>query len=231
MPMSCLAMALHAFVGVPIASSSPTGMMHTDRGAVSLLRGGATGSGKEVLVTGGVGYIGSHTVLELLRADYDVVIVDNLCNSNLECLERVQELAGRKAAFYEVDIRDKEAMAAVFAAHDVGAVIHFAGLKAVGESVAKPQLYYEVNVQGTLTLLECMSDAGCGKIVFSSSATVYGDPASVPVDESFPTGPTNPYGWSKLFNEQILRDVAKAKPEWSVRLRVKEIHRGFFCDA
>ena len=109
-------------------------------------------------------------------------------------------------------------MAEVFAKHDVGAVIHFAGLKAVGESVAKPQLYYEVNVQGTLVLLEVMSEAGCNDIVFSSSATVYGDPASVPVDESFPTGPTNPYGWSKLMNEQILRDVQVSRPEMNVCL-------------
>jgi len=185
--------------------------------AASYLRGGGVAK-KEVLVTGGVGYIGSHTVLELLKADYDVVVVDNLCNSNLECLKRVEELAGRKATFHEADIRDKAAMAEIFAAHDVGSVIHFAGMKAVGESVAKPQLYYDVNVQGTLVLLQCMADASCTDIVFSSSATVYGDPASVPVTESFPTGATNPYGRSKLFNEQILRDVAIARPEWNVCL-------------
>jgi len=154
--MACFALALRAFAGVALtASGTLGGTRAASHRSLSILRGGST-AGKEVLVTGGVGYIGSHTVLELLRAEYRVVIVDNLCNSNLECLKRVQELAGREASFYEVDIRDKEAMAAVFAAHDVGAVIHFAGLKAVGESVAKPQLYYEVNVQGTLTLLECL---------------------------------------------------------------------------
>ena len=210
---SSLAVAAAAFTSPALGLR-----MDSTLGRASLLRGGAASGKKEVLVTGGVGYIGSHTVLELLKADYDVVIVDNLCNSNLECLKRVEELAGRKATFHEVDIRDGAAMAKVFAEHDVGAVIHFAGLKAVGESVAKPQLYYEVNVQGTLTLLECMVDAGCTDIVFSSSATVYGDPASVPVTESFPTGPTNPYGHSKLFNEQILRDVATARPEWNVCL-------------
>ena len=160
--MACFALALRAFAGVALtASGTLGGTRAASHRSLSILRGGST-AGKEVLVTGGVGYIGSHTVLELLRAEYRVVIVDNLCNSNLECLKRVQELAGREASFYEVDIRDKEAMAAVFAAHDVGAVIHFAGLKAVGESVAKPQLYYEVNVQGTLVLLEVMSEAGCG---------------------------------------------------------------------
>lgn len=153
------------------------------------------------------GYIGSHTVLELLHAGYDVVVADNLCNSNLECLRRVEKLAGRKVIFHQVDIRDKSALAAVFAQHDVGAVIHFAGLKAVGESVAQPLLYYQVNVEGTLNLVETMAEAGCRNIVFSSSATVYGDPASVPVTEDFPTGPTNPYGHSKLMNEQILSDV------------------------
>ena len=155
--------ALRAMAGMALASTASGMALARSTGglrALSTLRGGATG--KEVLVTGGVGYIGSHTVLELLRADYRVVIVDNLCNSNLECLKRVQELAGKEATFYEADIRDKSAMAAVFAKHDVGAVIHFAGLKAVGESVAKPQLYYEVNVQGTLVLLEVMSEAGCG---------------------------------------------------------------------
>jgi len=172
-----------------------------------------------VLVAGGVGYIGSHTVLELLAAGHEVVVVDNLCNSNLECLRRVQELAGREVAFHEVDLRDKAALGAVFAQHKPDSVIHFAGLKAVGESVAKPLLYYQVNVEGTLNLVETMLDAGCRNIVFSSSATVYGEPASVPVDESFPVGAcTNPYGFSKFFNEQILRDVAKSHPELNVCL-------------
>ncbi|KAL1523998.1 hypothetical protein AB1Y20_018913 [Prymnesium parvum] len=188
--------------------------------------GGGEAKVKTVLVTGGVGYIGSHTVLELLTAGYEVVIIDNLCNSNLQCLRRVEKLAGRKAIFYNVDLRDKEAMAGVFAEHDIDSVIHFAGLKAVGESVALPLLYYQeplaeraqVNVQGTLNLIECMQAAGCCNIVFSSSATVYGDPASVPVTEDFPTGPTNPYGHSKLFNEQILKDFAHANPNWNVGL-------------
>ena len=181
------------------------------------LSGGATG-GSSILVTGGVGYIGSHTVYELLVAGYDVVVVDNLCNSNLECLRRVQELAGREAIFHQADIRDKAALSEIFAKHDIGSVIHFAGLKAVGESVAKPLLYYQVNIEGTLNLVQAMSDAGCRNIVFSSSATVYGDPATVPVTESFPTGPTNPYGHSKLFNEQILSDVAKSDEQWNVCL-------------
>jgi len=181
------------------------------------LSGGASDS-KSVLVTGGVGYIGSHTVLELLQAGYNVVVADNLCNSNLECLRRVQQLAGRDAAFHKVDIRDKDALRQIFAEYDVGAVIHFAGLKAVGESVAFPLRYYQVNVEGTLNLIETMDEAGCRNIVFSSSATVYGDPASVPVTEDFPTGPTNPYGHSKLFNEQILLDVAKSDERWNVCL-------------
>ena len=173
---------------------------------------------ESVCSKGGVGYIGSHTVLELLQAGYEVVIVDNLCNSNIECLQRVQELAGREAIFHQVDIRDKEALGKVFAQHNPSAVIHFAGLKAVGESVAKPLLYYQVNIEGTLNLVQAMNDAGCRNIVFSSSATVYGDPASVPVTESFPTGPTNPYGHSKLMNEQILSDVAVSDSRWNVCL-------------
>ena len=167
---------------------------------------------------GGVGYIGSHTVLELLQAGYEVVIVDNLCNSNLECLNRVQQLAGRDAVFLNVDIRDFEALSSVFAQYNPTSVIHFAGLKAVGESVEKPLLYYQVNIAGTLNLVQAMRDHGCKSIVFSSSATVYGDPASVPVTESFPTGPTNPYGHSKLMNEQILRDVAASDSSMNVCL-------------
>ena len=133
---------------------------------------------------------------------------------------RVQELAGREAIFHQADIRDKAALGEIFAQHKISSVIHFAGLKAVGESVAKPLMYYQVNIEGTLNLVQCMDDAGCRNIVFSSSATVYGDPASVPVTESFPTGATNPYGSSKLFNEQILTYVAKAPGEnkWNVCL-------------
>eukprot|EP00965_Chrysotila_dentata_P195025 6176739-Pleurochrysis_carterae.AAC.1 len=139
----------------------------------SRLRGGAR---EKVLVTGGVGYIGSHTVLELIKEGYEVVVIDNLSNSNKECLRRVEELAGRSVTFHQVDIRDKAALADVFSKHRISAVVHFAGLKAVGESVAKPLLYYQVNVEGTLNLLEAMQAAGCRNIVFSSSATVYGEP-------------------------------------------------------
>ena len=200
--------------GLSLASSATVGPSAISQAALRL-RGGGTGA---TLVTGGVGYIGSHTVLELLSAGHEVVVVDNLCNSNIECLNRVQQLAGCEIPFYQVDIRDKEALAAVFAKHEIDAVVHFAGLKAVGESVAKPLLYYQVNVEGTLNLVEVMLEAGCRNIVFSSSATVYGEPASVPVTEDFPTGPTNPYGSSKLFNEQILRDVAASHPDWNVCL-------------
>jgi UDP-glucose 4-epimerase len=206
------------------AGQQPAPTLHTHRhGAAKLqqLRAGGSGSGggkPVVLVTGGVGYIGSHTVLELLQSGYDVVVADNLCNSNLECLRRVEKLAGRSAAFHHVDMRDKEALAALFEQYEVGSVIHFAGLKAVGESVAQPLTYYQVNVQGTLNLVEVMAAAGVHNIVFSSSATVYGDPASVPVTESFPTGPTNPYGHSKLMNEQILSDVAASDGRWNVCL-------------
>jgi UDP-glucose 4-epimerase len=205
------------------------------------MRGGA--QKHKVLVTGGVGYIGSHTVLELLEAGHEVIVVDNLCNSNVECLKRVQALAGRDVAFHNVDIRDTESLGAVFDQHKPDSVIHFAGLKvggavsggrpaspsctvralrlrsslnhvhlhlaphpqtrppaplgsqAVGESVSQPLLYYQVNVQGTLNLIASMLATGCRNIVFSSSATVYGEPASVPVNESFPVGAcTNPYG-------------------------------------
>ena len=210
-----LATALLALLA--LATNVPQPPLRSQRGEArsSLLRL-AGGSSNTVLVTGGVGYIGSHTVLELLQAGYEVVVADNLCNSNLECLRRVQQLANREAIFHKVDIRDKAALGALFTQHDISAVIHFAGLKAVGESVAKPLMYYQVNIEGTLNLVQCMQDAGCFNIVFSSSATVYGDPLSVPVTELFPTGATNPYGSSKLFNEQILTDVGKADDRWNV---------------
>lgn len=160
-------------------SSSELRSSETPQDEFAALRFQGGASKQTVLVTGGVGYIGSHTVLELLNAGYDVIVVDNLCNSNLRCLRRVEELAGRATTFYNVDIRDKEALGAIFSSHKVDAVIHFAGLKAVGESVAKPLLYYQVNVMGTLNLIEVMKDHGCYNIVFSSSATVYGDPATV----------------------------------------------------
>ena len=172
-----------------------------------------------ILVTGGTGYIGSHTCVQLLERGDDVVVVDNLCNSEASVVERLREITGRAPAFYPVDMRDRGALETVFTAHEPEAVIHFAGLKAVGESVAKPLEYYENNLSGTLVLLDVMRAHGCRKIVFSSSATVYGTPASVPIREDFPTGgTTNPYGTTKLFLERILTDLQKADPRWSVAL-------------
>lgn len=169
-----------------------------------------------ILVTGGAGYIGSHTVLELLNQGEDVIVVDNLSNSSSESLKRVAEITGKEAIFYQGDILDKAFLDSVFAKHSVEQVIHFAGLKAVGESVQKPIEYYQNNVQGTLSLLDAMRDAGVFKLVFSSSATVYGDPASLPIREDFPVGgTTNPYGTSKLMVEMVLQDVAKSDPRWA----------------
>lgn len=169
-----------------------------------------------ILVTGGAGYIGSHTVLELLTTDHEIVIVDNLCNSSKESLRRIEHISGKTCCFYEGDILDKVFLDSVFAQHCIQSVIHFAGLKAVGESVSKPIKYYQNNVQGTLTLLDAMADAGVFNLVFSSSATVYGDPASLPISEDFPAGgTTNPYGTSKLMVEMLLQDVAKADARWS----------------
>ena len=174
----------------------------------------------KVLVTGGTGFIGSHTCLELVNAGHDVAVVDNLCNSRLESLDRVCKLTGKAISFHQVDIRDRAALDAVFKAEGpVDAVIHFAALKAVGESTRIPLAYYGNNITGTITLCEVMAANRCFNIVFSSSATVYGDPASVPVREDFPTpGATNPYGWSKLMMEQIFRDVQKAEPSWNIIL-------------
>jgi UDP-glucose 4-epimerase len=172
----------------------------------------------KILVTGGTGYIGSHTCVELSKAGHDVVIVDNLCNSKLSVLERLATIGGRAFPFAEVDIRDRAGLEAVFAAHQFDAVVHFAGLKAVGESVAQPLRYYDNNVSGTVVLLETMHKFGVKSLVFSSSATVYGDPASVPIYENFPLQATNPYGRSKLMIEQMLRDVAVANPDWSISL-------------
>jgi UDP-glucose 4-epimerase len=172
-----------------------------------------------ILVTGGAGYIGSHTCVELLGAGYDVVVVDNLCNSKVESLRRVEEIAGRKLlAFHELDVCDREALTVVFESHKIDAVIHFAGLKAVGESVSQPLRYYANNISGTVVLLDVMTAAGVKSLVFSSSATVYGDPASVPIREDFPTGPTNPYGRTKWMLEFMLSDVAVADPQWRVAL-------------
>ena len=174
---------------------------------------------KTILITGGAGYIGSHACVEFLDAGYDIVVLDNLCNSSAESLVRVRELTGMDFPFVQADIRDREALDAVFRDHDIDAVIHFAGLKAVGESVGKPLLYYDNNIGGSVTLFEAMQAVGVKTVVFSSSATVYGDPATVPIREDFPVGATtNPYGRSKLIIEQILGDVAVADPGWHIAL-------------
>ncbi|MCF6435604.1 UDP-glucose 4-epimerase GalE [Pseudoalteromonas sp. MMG022] len=169
-----------------------------------------------ILVTGGAGYIGSHTVLELLQRGEDVVVIDNLSNASQESLVRIAQLTGESVSFHQGDILDKTFLDEVFSRYDISQVIHFAGLKAVGESVRKPIEYYQVNVQGTLTLLDAMRDAGVFKLVFSSSATVYGDPQSLPIREDFPVGgTTNPYGTSKLMVEMVLQDVAKSDERWA----------------
>lgn len=170
------------------------------------------------LVTGGTGYIGSHAVVELLSAGHDVFIVDNLSNSKPSVLERIARIAGRRPGFAQIDVRDRAGLRRLFAERRFDAVIHFAGLKAVGESVAKPLAYYDNNVSGSVALFDCMGEAGVKTIVFSSSATVYGDPASVPVREDFPLAATNPYGRCKLMIEEILRDLQKADPAWRVAL-------------
>lgn len=170
----------------------------------------------KILVTGGAGYIGSHTCVELLNADHDIVIVDNLSNSSEEAVTRICELTERDVDFYNIDILDKEALEAVFANHEFDAVIHFAALKAVGESVQKPLLYYHNNITGSITLCEVMKKYNVKNIVFSSSATVYGDPASVPIREDFPVSTTNPYGTTKLIMETILRDIYVADNEWNI---------------
>jgi len=170
--------------------------------------------GKHILVTGGAGFIGSHTCVELMDEGHDLVVVDNLDNSCEESLRRVRELTGGDLEFNRVDLTDAEGLEGVFARHDFDAVIHFAGLKAVGESAQIPLRYYENNIAGTLVLLRIMQESGCFNIVFSSSATVYGEPASVPITEDFPLTATNPYGRTKLFIEEILRDVCAADDKW-----------------
>jgi UDP-glucose 4-epimerase len=173
----------------------------------------------QVLVTGGAGYIGSHTCLELLKAGHEVVVVDNLMNSKVDSLRRVQELAGKSLVFHEVDLLDSNGLHAVFEnCPGIDAVIHFAGLKAVGESVDKPLMYYNNNIKATLNLCEAMVEHGVDNIIFSSSATVYGDPATVPITEDFPLSCTNPYGRTKLMTEEILKDISAAHPKWSVVL-------------
>ena len=172
-----------------------------------------------VLVTGGAGYIGSHTCVELLEQGMDVVVIDNLVNSSAKSLERVEQITGKRLAFYQEDVRDRAALDRIFEKHDIGCAIHFAGLKAVGESVSMPLEYYDNNLFSTVTLCETMRDHGVKNIVFSSSATVYTGGDEMPLRESSPTGMcTNPYGWTKYMSEQIMRDMAFADRDWSVVL-------------
>ncbi|MEB2328613.1 MAG: UDP-glucose 4-epimerase GalE [Pseudomonas sp.] len=173
----------------------------------------------KILVTGGAGYIGSHTTLALLEAGYEVVVLDNLCNSSAESLHRVERICGKAPIFVQGDIRDRALLDEIFANYRIEAVLHFAGLKAVGESVREPLSYYENNVAGSITLCQAMAAAGVFRLVFSSSATVYGEPAQMPISEDCPTGiPTNPYGRSKLMVEDVLRDLAVADSRWSIAL-------------
>lgn len=172
-----------------------------------------------ILVTGGAGFIGSHTVVELQNAGYDVVVVDNLSNASVKSLQRVEKITGRPVTFYKADILDRDALEMIFDQEEIDSCIHFAGLKAVGESVAKPWEYYNNNIAGTLTLVDVMRKHGCKNIIFSSSATVYGDPAFIPITEECPKRQcTNPYGWTKSMLEQILSDMQKADPAWNVIL-------------
>lgn len=171
-----------------------------------------------ILVTGGLGYIGSHTVVELLNNDYEVVIVDNLSNSKIETLDNLKKITGKNILFYEEDICNKEALRKIFKKHQIDAVIHFAGFKAVGESVLKPLKYYRNNIDSTLTLLEVMEENECYNIIFSSSATVYGKPESLPIYEDFPLSTTNPYGTTKLFIEYILNDMYTSNNKWNITI-------------
>lgn len=173
---------------------------------------------KTILITGGAGYIGSHTVVELFANGYEVVMVDNYCNSSPIVLDRIEQISGKKPLLYPIDIRDESALDDVFAKHKIDAVIHFAALKAVGESVQKPTEYYDNNVAGSLSLFKVMKKYDVKTIVFSSSATVYGDPHTTPITEDFPLSATNPYGWTKLMMEQILRDIHHADNSWSIGL-------------
>ena len=172
-----------------------------------------------ILVTGGAGYIGSHTVVELQNAGYDVVVLDNLSNASEKALDRVSKITGKPVKFYKADILDRDALNDIFDKETIESCIHFAGLKAVGESVVKPWEYYENNIAGTLTLVDVMRKNNVKNIIFSSSATVYGDPAQIPITEECPKGQcTNPYGWTKSMLEQVLTDIQKADPEWNVML-------------
>jgi UDP-glucose 4-epimerase len=172
----------------------------------------------KILVTGGSGYVGSHTCIELIAAGYEIVVVDNLCNSSLEALKRVEGLTGVSIPFHQVDVRNEQALRKVFEKHSIDGVIHFAGLKAVGESVEKPIEYYDTNVGGTFILTKVMREYNCKTFVFSSSATVYGDPHTVPIKEEFPLSVTNPYGRSKLMIEEFLQDVFVADNSWKIAL-------------
>ncbi len=172
-----------------------------------------------ILVTGGAGYIGSHTCVELIQAGYEVVVLDNLSNSSEQSLDRVEQLTGKRPTFYQGDILDRYILNTIFEQETIESCIHFAGLKAVGESVAKPWEYYQNNIAGTLVLVDVMRQHNCKNIIFSSSATVYGDPAEIPITEECPKGQcTNPYGWTKSMLEQILSDMQKADPQWNVIL-------------
>ncbi len=172
----------------------------------------------KILVTGGAGYIGSHTCVELIKAGYQVVVVDNLCNSKSSVLDRIATITGVTVPFMQVDLRERERLEKVFVQHRFDAVLHFAGLKAVGESVAEPLRYYDNNVEGSLVLFQVMAQHDVRNLVFSSSATVYGDPATVPILEDFPLAATNPYGRSKLMIEDMLRDLATSDPSWRIAL-------------
>jgi UDP-glucose 4-epimerase len=173
---------------------------------------------QNILITGGAGYIGSHTCVELLAAGYNLVVIDNFSNSKPDVLRRVEQISGRTLTFEEVDIRDRGALRDVFRHHAIDAVIHFAGLKAVGESVSQPLRYYDNNISGSVALFEVMAESGVKTLVFSSSATVYGDPHSVPIREDFPLSATNPYGRSKLMLEEILRDLSRSDETWHIAL-------------
>lgn len=172
----------------------------------------------KILVTGGTGYIGSHTVVELLNNDYEVVIVDNLSNSKKDVIDKIEEITKKQVKFYETDVCDKKSLKKIFKENEIGAVIHFAGYKAVGKSVEKPLMYYRNNIDSTLTLLEVMNEFGVKKIAFSSSATVYGKPESLPIKEDSKLTTTNPYGSTKLMIENILRDLYKSDNEWSIAI-------------
>ena len=172
----------------------------------------------KILVTGGTGYIGSHTCVELIQKGMEVVIFDNLSNSKADVVDRIEKITGVRPVFYKADMLEKDELRPIFEEHSFDAVIHFAGLKAVGESVAKPLLYYKNNISGTINLCELMAEYGCKRIIFSSSATVYGAPRTVPIREDFPLSTTNPYGSTKLMLERVLSDLTVADPEWSVVL-------------